>query len=76
MKIRVIVLLAYMAPNGSRNSYVIYDSRKPFSTGQEEEIYRDYVMDHDDPSERHVLGEQCRNAFEAGQCIVTFPVKA
>ena len=33
-----------------------------------------YVMDHNDPAQRRVLGEQCRNAFEAGQCIVTFPV--
>lgn len=35
---------------------------------------RDYLMDHDDQTQRRVLGEQCRNAFEAGQVIVTFPV--
>ena len=34
---------------------------------------REYVMDHDDPAQRRVLGEQCRNAFEGGQCIITFP---
>lgn len=33
-----------------------------------------YVMDHDDPSQRRVLGEQCRNAFEAGQSVVTNPI--
>lgn len=40
------------------------DAEKPF---------RCYVMNHDDPGERRVLGEQCRNAFEAGQVIVTYP---
>lgn len=34
---------------------------------------RSYIMDHDDPAQRRVLGEQCRNAFEGGQVIVTFP---
>lgn len=34
---------------------------------------REYVMDHDDQSQRRVLGEQCRNAFEGGQIIVTMP---
>lgn len=34
----------------------------------------DYVMDHDDPAQRRVLGEQCRNAFEGGQLILTNPV--
>lgn len=34
-----------------------------------------YVMDHDDPVQRRVLGEQCRNAFEAGQSITTSPIK-
>lgn len=33
----------------------------------------EYTMDHDDPRQRRVLGEQCRNAFEGGQCVVTFP---
>ncbi|MBN8224897.1 MAG: hypothetical protein J0L89_08790 [Xanthomonadales bacterium] len=36
---------------------------------------RCYTMDHDDQAQRRVLGEQCRNAFEAGQCIVTIPLK-
>jgi len=40
------------------------DGNKPF---------RCYTMNHDDPAERRVLGEQCRNAFEAGQVIVTYP---
>jgi hypothetical protein len=35
---------------------------------------RSYTMDHDDPSQRRVLGEQCRNAFEAGQVVLTYPV--
>ena len=34
---------------------------------------RHYTMNHDDQAERRVLGEQCRNAFEGGQCIVTYP---
>lgn len=34
----------------------------------------DYIMDHDDPAQRRILGEQCRNAFEGGQLIVTNPV--
>lgn len=33
---------------------------------------RMYSMNHDNASERRVLGEQCRNAFEAGQMIVTY----
>lgn len=35
---------------------------------------RTYDMNHNDAAERRVLGEQCRNAFEAGQCVVTYPV--
>lgn len=35
--------------------------------------FRTYYMDHNDPAQRRVLGEQCRNAFEGGQVIVTFP---
>jgi len=38
------------------------------------DVYRDYTMDHNDPSQRRVLGEQVRNAFEAGQCVITYPV--
>lgn len=33
----------------------------------------EYVMDHNDPAQRRVLGEQCRNAFEAGQVVMTGP---
>lgn len=33
-----------------------------------------YVMDHNDSAQRRVLGEQCRNAFEGGQVIVTYPL--
>ena len=36
-------------------------------------LFRRYTMDHDSPNERRVLGEQCRNAFEAGQSISTTP---
>lgn len=36
------------------------------------DIVADYVLDHDDPTQRRVLGEQCRNAFEAGQAVTTF----
>lgn len=32
-----------------------------------------YVIDHDDPAQRRVLGEQCRNAFEGGQTVITSP---
>ena len=35
-----------------------------------------YVIDHNDPSQRRVLGEQCRSALEAGQSIKTTPVAA
>lgn len=38
------------------------------------DVFRTYTMDNDDPSQRRVLGEQCRNAFEAGQCVLTYPV--
>ena len=34
--------------------------------------FRKYTMNYNDPAERRVLGEQCRNAFEAGQVIVTY----
>ena len=39
----------------------------------DDSIVRIYTMDHDDPAQRKVLGEQCRNAFEAGQSISTTP---
>lgn len=34
----------------------------------------EYTMDHDDPVQRRRLGESCRDAFEAGQVVVTRPV--
>ncbi len=37
-------------------------------------LFRKYVMDHDDPIQRRVLGEQCRNAFEGDQMVVTYPL--
>lgn len=40
------------------------------------EIVSYYTMDHNDPAQRRILGEQCRNAFEAGQCVLTYPVAA
>lgn len=39
-------------------------------------LVRRYDMDHDDPAQRRVLGEQCRNAFEGGQRIVTYTVNS
>lgn len=48
----------------------IYSSVEAYEEG--EEALASYVMDHDDPAQRRVLGEQCRNAFEAGQMIVTY----
>ena len=36
-------------------------------------LIRAYTMNHDDQLQRRVLGEQCRNAFEGGQRIVTYP---
>lgn len=41
--------------------------------GREWKLFRSYTMNHDHPAQRRVLGEQCRNAFEAGQKIVTYP---
>lgn len=35
--------------------------------------YRSYVMDHNDPAQRAILGAQCRNVFEtSSQIIQTF----
>lgn len=34
-----------------------------------------YQMDHDDPTQRRVLGAQCRAAFEAGQTVLTHPIQ-
>lgn len=36
-------------------------------------LFRKYTMNHDDQAQRRVLGEQCRNAFEGGQRVVTYP---
>lgn len=38
-------------------------------------LFRQYTMNHDDQAQRRVLGEQCRNAFEAGQSVATSPVR-
>lgn len=34
---------------------------------------RAYKMNHDNPDERRVLGQQCRNAFEGGNVVITYP---
>lgn len=39
-----------------------------------DELIVSYIMEHDNITERRVLGEQCRNAFEGGQTVVTHPV--
>lgn len=39
-------------------------------------LFRRFIMDHDEVAQRRVLGEQCRNAFEAGQTIKTQPIRA
>ena len=44
----------------------------PNDLGRGKSPIREYVMNHNDQGERRVLGEQCRNAFEAGQLIVTY----
>jgi len=36
------------------------------------DIVADYVMDHDDQTQRKVMGEQCGNALRAGQTVTTF----
>lgn len=36
-------------------------------------LLRRYTMDHNSAEQRRVLGEQCRNAFEGGQRVVTYP---
>lgn len=63
MKLRVIVLQNFQ--------HLAYPSDI-----SENQFIRDYFIDHDDSTQRRVLGEQCRNAFEGGQCVVTFPVGA
>jgi len=37
-------------------------------------VVRDYIMNHENPAERATLGEQCHNAFRAGQSITTIPL--
>lgn len=32
-----------------------------------------WELDHDDPAERRVLGIRCRDAFEAGLSVRTYP---
>lgn len=49
----------------------VYDNINAYEDGAE--AFRSYTMNHDDAGERRVLGEQCRNAFEAGQMILTYP---
>ena len=36
-------------------------------------LFRSFTMNHDSQTERRVLGEQCRYAFEAGQAVTTTP---
>lgn len=50
----------------------VYANVNSFQSGST--AFKQYVMDHDDQSQRRVLGEQCRNAFEGGQVIVTMPI--
>ena len=38
-----------------------------------DKLIHKYDMDHDDRAQRAVMGEQCRNAFEGGQRIVSYP---
>jgi hypothetical protein len=45
-----------------------------YNNEKEMRLLKEYELNHDDPNQRRVLGEQCRNAFEGGQMIVTFPV--
>lgn len=38
-------------------------------------LIRSYVVDHNSVQQRRVLGEQIANAFEAGQCVVTWRLR-
>lgn len=51
---------------------IVYKNRKDFEN--KNSPLRRYVINHDLALSRKVLGEQCRNAFEAGQVIVTYPI--
>lgn len=50
---------------------MVFRNKKAFE--EKHSPLRNYVINHDDPKSRRVLGEQCRNAFEGGQVIVTMP---
>lgn len=50
---------------------MVYESINAFL--YDDKPLRAYDMDHNDPVQRRVLGEQCRNAFEGGQVVVTYP---
>jgi hypothetical protein len=50
-----------------KNSCEYHDGFKPII---------EYGMNHNDPAQRRVLGEQCRNAFEGGQVVVTVPMNS
>ena len=51
---------------------VVYRNKHDFI--EDNEPLRDYTIDHDDGNQRAVLGAQVRNAFEAGQVVVTIPL--
>lgn len=38
-------------------------------------LIRNYVVDHNSVQQRRVLGEQIANAFEAGQCVVSWRLR-
>jgi hypothetical protein len=49
----------------------VYASVEDFESGRDP--VRAYTMNHDDETERRTLGAQCRNAFEGGQLVLTYP---
>lgn len=51
---------------------VIYRNKHDFI--EDNEPLRDYTIDHNDGNQRAVLSAQVRNAFEAGQVVVTIPL--
>lgn len=49
---------------------LVYETAYDLSMGKRP--MRDYIINHNDPRERAVLGQQCRNVFESRtQVIVT-----
>ena len=60
LKVKVVVY-----PHSVRVEDVMQGKVKPVT---------EYVMNHDDAVERRRLGQGCRDAFEFGQMIVTYPV--